>query len=326
MSATDTDAISLARLSLHDPNNVDIQHSQTRHRLELLRHFNIAAGSNVLELGCGQGDCTVVIADAVGDEGMVVGVDPADLEYGKTCLVKSGPNSLIKQHHDRTYLSSQPDPFPGTPFTLGQAQNHISLGPLGHRITWIQQDPLSYLSFLSSPASGTSTFHATVLAHSLWYFSSPSLILATFHALKQHSRRLYLAEWSLMATNPAAHPHVLAVLAQAALECRKPTSVSNVRTVVSPKRLKELAQEAGWQLESEGRVHPNEGVLDGQWEVAACLSETFEKEVEECVADERERGVVRALGDACEASLVGIEGGQKGVRSMDVWVGSFVQV
>lgn len=167
-------------------------------------------------------------------------------------------------------------------------------------------------------------FEATVLAHSLWYFASPLLILSTFRALKQHSKRLHLAEWSLAAMHPSAQPHVLAVLTQAALECRKPTSTSNVRTVLSPKRLTELAVAAGWQLESEDYVEAGEGLLDGQWEVAACLSASFEKEVEERVSDDRERAVVLALRDACEASVKRVQGDVKAVRAMDVWVASFV--
>ncbi|KAF2709563.1 S-adenosyl-L-methionine-dependent methyltransferase [Pleomassaria siparia CBS 279.74] len=297
------DAASIARLSLHDPTHFSIQHSQTLHRLVLLQHWNIPTGSKVLELGCGQGDCTTVLACAVGEQGRVVAVDPAELDYG-------------------------------APYTLGQAQGHISQGPLGRRITWVQQSPLDYLSSLSSlpspsstsspPASGSKAFDVTVLAHCLWYFPSPSLILSTFRALKQHSKRLLLAEWSLVATHPSAQPHVLATLTQAALECRKPKSVSNVRTVLGPKRLTELALAAGWQLENETRVQGGEGLLDGQWEVSACLSSSFEREVEEQVSDERERGVVLALRDACEASLEGVQGGLKGVRGMDVWAASFV--
>ncbi|CAD6590131.1 MAG: hypothetical protein ASARMPREDX12_007885 [Alectoria sarmentosa] len=298
--STQLDAASIARLSLHDPTHFSVQYSQTLHRLELLQHWNLPTGSKVLELGCGQGDCTTVLAHAVGEQGRVVAIDPAELDYG-------------------------------APYTLGQAQGHISQGPLGRRITWVQQSPLHYLSSLPSPSSTSSppasdgkAFDATVLAHCLWYFSSPSLILSTFRVLKQHSKRLLLAEWSLVATHPSAQSHVLAALAQAALECRKPKSVANVRTVQGPKRLTELALAAGWQLESETRVQGGEGLLDGQWEVSACLSSSFEREVEEQVSDERERGSVLALRDACEASLEGVQGGRKGVRSMDVWVASFV--
>lgn len=162
-----------------------------------------------------------------------------------------------------------------------------------------------------------------MLAHCLWYFSSPSLLLDTFRALKQRSKRLLLAEWSLVGTHPSAQPHVLAALTHAALECRRLDSASNVRTVLSPRRIIELATAAGWQLESETRVQPGEEVLDGQWEISSCLSPRFEERVEEHVSDEREKAVVYALRDACEASLEGIEGGRKGVRGMDVWVATF---
>ncbi|KAI8190592.1 Methyltransferase ustM [Colletotrichum sp. SAR 10_66] len=289
--STQLDAASIARVSLHDAKHFNIQHSQTVHRLAILEHWNIPAGSRVLELGCGQGDCTTVIASAVGEEGAVVAVDPAELDYG-------------------------------APYTLGQAQGHISQGPLGSRITWVQQAPLDYLSSLSS-TSESKAFDATVLAHCLWYFASPSVIISTFRGLKQHSKRLLLAEWSLVATDPSAQPHVLAALTQAALECRKKDSESNVRTVLGPKRLTELALAAGWQLETEALVQCGEGLLDGQWEVGACLSFDFEREVEQHVSDERERAVVLASRDACEASLKGVQGGLKGVRSMDVWVAGF---
>ena len=82
--STQLDAASIARLSLHDPTHFSIQHSQTIHRLVLLQHWNIPTDSKVLELGCGQGDCTTVLANAVGEQGRVVAVDPADLDYGES--------------------------------------------------------------------------------------------------------------------------------------------------------------------------------------------------------------------------------------------------
>lgn len=281
----------IARLSLHNPANFNIQHSQTLHRGVLLHNWDIPAGSKVLELGCGQGDTTTILAYAVGEHGQVTAVDPAPLDYG-------------------------------APYTLGQAQEHISHGILGERITWIHQAPLEYLSSL--PDDGSKPFDAAVLVHCLWYFSSPALIAETFRALRKFAKRLLLAEWALVATHTAAQPHVLAALTQAALECRKAKSEANVRTVLGPKRLVELAVAAGWEVESETRVQSAEGLLDGRWEVESCLSLAFEGEVKEHVSDERERGVVLALRDACEASLEGVDGGKEGVRAMDVWAASFV--
>jgi len=76
------DAASIASVSLHDPIHFKVQESQTLHRLDLLKQWNISSGSKVLELGCGQGDCTTVLASAVSEQGRVVAVDPADLDYG----------------------------------------------------------------------------------------------------------------------------------------------------------------------------------------------------------------------------------------------------
>lgn len=55
---------------------------QMDHRLALVAFWGIAPGSRVLEIGCGQGDCTIVLADAVGDEGHVDAVDPGVPDYG----------------------------------------------------------------------------------------------------------------------------------------------------------------------------------------------------------------------------------------------------
>jgi predicted methyltransferase len=80
--STQFDAESIARLSLHDPTNFNIQHSQTLHRLAILQYWRVSTGSKVLELGCGQGDCTTLLASAVGEQGKVVAVDPAESDYG----------------------------------------------------------------------------------------------------------------------------------------------------------------------------------------------------------------------------------------------------
>ena len=226
-----------------------------------------------------------------------------------------------------TSFKQRTDAAAGSPYTLSQAQDHISRGPLGGRITWVQQSPLDYLSAQDSnslPSEANKAFDATVLAHCLWYFPSPSLITTTFRALRQCSKRLLLAEWSLVASHPTAQAHVLAALTQAALECHKPESASNVRTLLSPQRLTQLALAAGWHLENESRVEAEEGLLDGQWEVSACLSSSFEREVDKYVSDERERSVILALRDACDANVAGVPEGRNKIRAMDVWVAAFV--
>lgn len=52
------------------------------HRINITKFWGITPGSRVLELGCGQGDCTTVLADAVGPDGHIDAVDPGAPDYG----------------------------------------------------------------------------------------------------------------------------------------------------------------------------------------------------------------------------------------------------
>jgi len=80
-------ARSLAKLFLQSPStdgsNVMGIAWQMDHRLDLVSFWDISPGSRVLEIGCGQGDCTVVLADAVGESGHVDAVDPGAPDYGR---------------------------------------------------------------------------------------------------------------------------------------------------------------------------------------------------------------------------------------------------
>ncbi|KIP07881.1 hypothetical protein PHLGIDRAFT_29844 [Phlebiopsis gigantea 11061_1 CR5-6] len=277
-------ASSIASLCLHETKWFHIQLHQTEHRIDLISKWAVDLhGAKVLELGCGQGDCTAVLAEAVGSEGHVTAVDPASLDYG-------------------------------SPYTLGQAQSHLSSGRLGSRITWKQASPLTFLE------ESTETYDVAVLAHCLWYFSSPEVIAQTLRLLAARAKKVCIAEWSLSTSTPGAQAHLLAVLTQASLECRKTETTSNVRTVVAPVRIKELAASAGLVLDHEGLVTPGEGVRDGGWEAGTVVSKAFEAEVQESVKDERERSVVLALRDATVTSVAKL-GGAKNVMPMDVWAG-----
>lgn len=46
--------------------------TQFEHRVNIVKAWNIPPGSRVLELGPGQGDCTIVLAAAVGEQGYVL--------------------------------------------------------------------------------------------------------------------------------------------------------------------------------------------------------------------------------------------------------------
>lgn len=67
--------------------NAAIQYIQTEHRLKLGLFWGIKEGSRVLEIGCGQGDTTAVLAHLVGENGYVHGVDIAPEDYGAPLTV-----------------------------------------------------------------------------------------------------------------------------------------------------------------------------------------------------------------------------------------------
>lgn len=62
--------------------NDENQLAAVEHRQYVTRVWGIPRGASVLEIGPGQGDFTVVLADAVGPTGRVVAVDNAPLEWG----------------------------------------------------------------------------------------------------------------------------------------------------------------------------------------------------------------------------------------------------
>lgn len=86
--------------------------SQTAHRLNILGKL-IVPGTKILEIGCGQGDCTTVLASLIGS-GHSDAIDPAPHDYG-------------------------------SPKTLGEAQARILASDIGSRISFHQSGPIDFL-------------------------------------------------------------------------------------------------------------------------------------------------------------------------------------
>ncbi len=210
---------------------------QTRFRIKLAESWGISAGAKVLEIGCGQGDTTAVLAHAVHADGHVTAVDPAEPDYG-------------------------------SPINLGDSTKHLKNGPLGQRIEFrLSCDPLG-LSFAEN------TFDFVVLAHCSWYFCSLSLLRETLLRARRWGRRLCISEWDLEPRSPEQMAHLLAILIQGQVEAFRPESSSNVRSPFSRSVLVQVVRDAGWTVLSETSMDSSE-LADGGWETAAVLSESL---------------------------------------------------
>ena len=213
----------------------DIQLVQTRFKRRLAETWRIPAGARILEIGCGQGDMTAILADLVGPDGHVTAVDLADPTYG-------------------------------APISLGASARHLLKSPIGRRIDFrFNVDVLD-----PSVTFEEAAFDYVVLAHSSWYFGSTDQLRAVLQHVRRWSKRLCFSEWSLSPHTLDQVAHLLAVLIQGQLEAFKQASESNIRTPLSASVLKNLLQESGWTPISESLLEAPE-LQDAGWEIDHCL-------------------------------------------------------
>ncbi|UNI17618.1 hypothetical protein JDV02_003949 [Purpureocillium takamizusanense] len=277
-----------------DDAHMAVELAQAAHRVRLVNLWRIPPGSRVLEIGCGQGTLTAVLAEAVGPEGRVDAVDPGSPDYG-------------------------------APWTLGQAQARLSASPVGGRIAWHNAEPGAFLAAAADRDDGDgppASWDVVVLGHCIWYFASPDTLSAMLAALRGRAATLLVAEYALTAADKAAVPHVLASMARAFLEAHNEASEANIRCLASPQGITEAARAAGWRLDGEDTVVPDEALQDGSWEAGSVKSAAFLDEIAAHVREAPVQALLRSSRDAVIGAMAALGGGSK-VRTMDVWVARF---
>ena len=217
----------------------DIQVIQTRFRLQLVRGWQIPEGANVLEVGCGQGDMTAVLAHAVGPSGRVTALDAARPDYGG-------------------------------PVTVGRSSEHLSQTRLGPRIDFHYDYDLLDLANDFPP----DRFDFVVFAHCSWYFGSVDQFRRTLARVRPWAKRLCYSEWDLEPRSIGQVAHMLAVLIQGQVEAFRAESEANVRSPFSRTRLESLLRETGWTPTSDSTIDTGP-LQDGGWEVDRCLHQTL---------------------------------------------------
>ncbi|KAK1761519.1 hypothetical protein QBC47DRAFT_409529 [Echria macrotheca] len=241
-------------------------------------------------IGCGQGDFTVPLADAVGPSGHVIAIDPADPEYG-------------------------------TP-PLSAAQAHVKNSPVGPQIDFIQATGREYLE------ATTECFDYVILAHSIWYFADPSFLHEILQSAVGKAKTVLIAEFGLTASRSGGEPHILTALATNALESfRDASSWRNLRCALSPAQVVAAAATAGWALESEkNNILTPPGEKYGWRETTMILKRpNYVDDVEALDESEKVKSMLLGMRDALAAS-VEKAGGMDALVNMDVWAGTFVMM
>jgi len=220
-----------------DKEMLEIQRIQTEHRFKLVEFWNIKKGSKVLEIGCGQGDTTAVLAYFVGENGLVHGIDIGSPSYG-------------------------------SPVSLGEAADILMKSKLGNQIK------IEFEFDLLSPKVDFEEyeFDYIVLSHCSWYMKSFEEFSAVLKKVRKWGKKLCFAEWDTRISSIEQYPHLLSILIQAQYESFKQNSESNIRTLFTPNDLKLFSIKSGWNIIDETIIFSS-SLQDGQWEVNKTLDE-----------------------------------------------------
>lgn len=243
-----------------------IQKVQTQHRLTLAETWGIKKGSKILEIGCGQGDTTAVLAYLTGEDGLVHGIDIASADYG-------------------------------APLTIGESHTFLQKSAVGSQIkidfeTDIRADPHRFPD---------NYFDYIVLSHSSWYLSSFEELAKMLKMLRKWGKQLCFAEWDTSINSVEQYPHFLAVLIQAQYEAFKKNSMANVRTLFTPEDIRKLAKNAGWQVIKEQSIHSPD-LQDADWEVQMTLAD-YQEELATIEMPEKLRYLIESEVHLLKASI-----------------------
>lgn len=213
----------------------ELQFAQTKMRKALVDAWAIPEGAHVLEIGCGQGDLTAVLADTVGSKGKVLAVDSASPEYG-------------------------------APITIGASLDHLRDGPYGE----IVDIRLGYDILADYVHREHAPFHAVILGHCSWYFGSLNLLGDILRSAHPWAPMICLSEWDLFPKNTRQISHSLAVMIQGQVEAFRVSSNANIRSPYAPSTLSRVLRDAGWRVVGKTSIDCSE-LMDGIWEIDGCL-------------------------------------------------------
>ncbi len=214
------------------------QINKTRFRSMFVEKWGVPRGAKILEVGCGQGETTAVLAEAVGVNGYVVATDPASYNYG-------------------------------SPITIGESARFLSESRLGSRIGFYFNSKISD----DEPLFPNETFDYVILAHCSYYFDSQQDLLNTFISARKWAKTLCFSEWDTRINSINQVSHLLAIFIQGQVEAFKATSTANIRSPFSRREVESLLKSAGWLITRSCTVNASQSQEDVLWEVDVCFAQ-----------------------------------------------------
>lgn len=208
-----------------------IQIVQNKHRQALIDFWNIPESACILEIGCGQGDTTALLAKAVGEGGFVHAIDPAPGSYG-------------------------------APVTLEEARSKLLNSDIGKRISIDLDTDIFSSVFYDCDKS----FDYVVLSHCSWYFESAGLLYETLSKARSYALNLCFAEWDIRINSVDRIGHYQSVMIQAECNSFGKLDDSNIRTLFTPYDIIDIAEKAGWSITKDTTIDSSY-LQDGKWEI-----------------------------------------------------------
>lgn len=204
---------------------------QTAFRRQLVGWWGVEPGQRILEVGCGQGDMTAALAEAVGPNGYVLAVDSADETYG-------------------------------SPVSLGESAAVLKNSEVGSRI--------DFLFGCQDVETVEGSFDAVVMANCSWYFSGAQQLAGLLFQSRTLSPRLLFSEWDLYPIHLSQLGHFLAVQYAQLCGAHYASAELNIRNALSRDQIRALVRAAGWSITNEN-VFDLPELADGRWEIEMSL-------------------------------------------------------
>lgn len=227
-----TEIVKLMKLYEEDET---VQRVQTAHRMRIVEATPIKEGMRVLEIGCGQGDTTAVLAAKVGPTGFVKGIDIANGTYG-------------------------------APITLAEATDHLLAGPLGQRMEFQLNTDLLDLS-------EDELYDVAIFSHCSWYMNSVKTLETLLQKALKIAKQVIVVEWDIVDVVEQQRAHQQAAFIQALYATQEETD-ANIHTLFTRSQVEQLLTKHGAQIESSTTVDAT-ALQDGQWEIDYALQLSF---------------------------------------------------